>query len=231
MSTMTLYNKFRVVPDEAKKTIQGGKLKGFTDINPMWRIKMLTEEFGECGFGWYYDEVDRWKEGCDNEVVCFVKIHLYIKRGGEWSAPIVGIGGSKLITPVNNGARIDVSDEAYKMALTDAISIACKALGMAADVYFANDRTKYDVQPAQPSAPVVVNSRREAQARAKRAEQPYVALSPENFNAMIAKYAQGIPSMTGEDYRTAWINFTHAKEEHIKMFDEAVVNYRINNNL
>jgi hypothetical protein len=36
------------------------------------------------------------------------------------------------------------------MALTDALSVACKALGVGADVYFANDKyeTKYD-QPAQ----------------------------------------------------------------------------------
>ena len=43
---LELYNKGRAVPEEAKKTIQAGKLKGFTDINPMWRIKTLTEMFG-----------------------------------------------------------------------------------------------------------------------------------------------------------------------------------------
>jgi hypothetical protein len=31
----------RVVPNEAKKEIKGGRLSGFTDINPMWRIKTL----------------------------------------------------------------------------------------------------------------------------------------------------------------------------------------------
>ena len=35
------------------------------------------------------------------------------------------------------------SDECFKMALTDAISVACKALGFAADVYWDNDKTKY----------------------------------------------------------------------------------------
>jgi hypothetical protein len=30
------------------------------------------------------------------------------------------------------------------MALTDAISVACKALGMSADIYFNKDRSKYD---------------------------------------------------------------------------------------
>ena len=36
-----------------------------------------------------------------------------------------------------------MSDECYKMALTDAISVAAKALGVAADVYYKNDRSKY----------------------------------------------------------------------------------------
>ena len=39
---------------------------------------------------------------------------------------------------------IHVSDECYKMAITDAISVACKQLGVGADVYWEKDRTKYD---------------------------------------------------------------------------------------
>jgi len=41
------------------------------------------------------------------------------------------------------------SDECFKMALTDALSTSCKALGLAADVYFEKDRTKYDSKPEQ----------------------------------------------------------------------------------
>lgn len=234
MDNLSLYNRFRVVPQEAKKTIKGGKLNGFTDINPMWRIKMLTEEFGECGFGWYYDEVEKWTETCGQEVAVFIKIHLYIKRNNEWSAPIVGIGGSKMVQLFKGGEVVDFSDEAYKMALTDAISIACKALGMAADVYFANDRTKYDSQPTQPSQPsAAVQARRQAVGRATPQPQkaPYTPVSNEVFWRMVANYVHGIPSTTGQDYRTAWIANTNAGEREIAMFDEAVVNYRINNNL
>ena len=49
---LKIYESFRKVPDEAQREIEGGKLKGFTDINPMWRIKKLTELFGPCGIGW-----------------------------------------------------------------------------------------------------------------------------------------------------------------------------------
>ena len=51
MDNLTIYNEVRSVPDSAKRRIEAGRLKGKTDINPMWRIKALTETFGPCGFG------------------------------------------------------------------------------------------------------------------------------------------------------------------------------------
>lgn len=141
---LDIYEKLRVVPDEAKKPISGGRLKGMTDINPMWRIKSLTEQFGPCGIGWYYEIKDRWLETCmaKDEITANVNINLYVKVDGEWSKPIPGIGGSMLVASERNG--LYVNDECYKMALTDALSVACKALGMGADVYWQSDNTKYN---------------------------------------------------------------------------------------
>lgn len=144
MNNLELYDKFRKVPETAKKNIGGGRLKGMTDINPMWRIKTLTEEFGICGFGWYYEITDKWIETsmAKDEITANVKINLYVKRDNEWSKPIVGIGGSMLVANEKNG--LYVNDECYKMALTDAISVACKSLGIGADVYWNKDNTKYN---------------------------------------------------------------------------------------
>ena len=142
MDNMEIYNKMRSVPAEAKKPISAGRLKGMTDINPMWRFKKLTEVFGAAGIGWYYRITDKWLEtGADGVVSAFVQIELYVKVDGEWSAPIQGIGGSAMVAKEKTG--LYTSDECYKMALTDAISVSCKALGMAADVYYDKDRTKY----------------------------------------------------------------------------------------
>ena len=141
---LEVYNKVRQVPDEAKKTIQGGRLKGMTDINPMWRIKILTEVFGPAGKGWYYEITDKQIiQGAKEKQVTFVDINLYVKYGDEWSKPIPGTGGSSFISSERNG--LYTSDECFKMALTDALSVACKALGVGADVYFEKDRTKYSV--------------------------------------------------------------------------------------
>jgi hypothetical protein len=130
------------VPPEAKKAIGGGRLKGMTDINPMWRIKTLTEQFGICGIGWKYEITEkRLDKGGNDEVAAFVDINLYIKHNGEWSEAIPGTGGSSFVA--NESKGLFTSDECFKMALTDAISVACKALGFGADVYWDKDRTKY----------------------------------------------------------------------------------------
>ena len=141
MEKMDIYNRVRSVPDEAKKAISAGRLKGMTDINPVWRIKKLTEEFGPCGIGWWTKVTDRWTETVGDETCAFVDLELYVKVGNEWSKPITGSGGSKLATKERSG--VYVSDECYKMAETDALSVACKKLGIGADVYFSADRTKY----------------------------------------------------------------------------------------
>jgi len=139
---LELYNRVRDVPKEAVKPITAGRLKGKSDINPMWRIKKLTEEFGMCGFGWRYEIIRMWnEEGANGEIASFVHINLFVKHNGEWSEAIQGIGGSSFVSNEKQGKY--TSDECYKMALTDAISVACKSLGFAADIYFSNDSTKY----------------------------------------------------------------------------------------
>lgn len=150
MNNMEIYDACRSVPETAKKAIAAGRLKGKTDINPMWRIKRLTEQFGPCGIGWYYKPVRKWLETHGDETAAFADIELYVKVGGEWSMPIAGTGGSMFAARQKDG--VYVSDECYKMATTDAISVACKQLGIGADVYWDADRTKYD----DPKAPTTM---------------------------------------------------------------------------
>ena len=157
---LSIYERVRSVPTEAKKAIEAGRLKGKSDINPMWRIKKLTEVFGPVGFGWYTEVVKTWTEVDENsDVAVFVDINLFVKKDGEWSKPIYGNGGNKLISherKYESGTQVLVpylDDDAYKKAYTDAISVAAKALGVGADVYFEKDVTKYDTAQSQ-SEPV-----------------------------------------------------------------------------
>ena len=149
MSHLDLYNAVRSVPSNAKKTIAAGKLKGKTDINPVWRIKTLTEQFGPCGIGWGYRIDKLWHlPAANGEVAAFCDITLwYIQDGKRGEIP--GTGGSMLVD--TQKSKLTTNDDAFKMALTDAISVAAKALGVAADVYWEADTTKYSKQQDQPS--------------------------------------------------------------------------------
>lgn len=151
MGNMDIYNAVSAVPDSAQKRITGGRLNGMTDINPMWRIRELTELFGPCGIGWKYKIVREWLETASTgEVGAFVDIELQyrITPDAEWSEPIPGTGGSKFVA-AEKGNNLRASDECYKMALTDAISVACKALGFGADIYWEAGRTKYNAAPPE----------------------------------------------------------------------------------
>ena len=150
MGNLDYYNKLKDVPQQALRQIQSGRLRGKHDINPMWRIKAMTEQFGVCGIGWKYVITKQWTETFGSEVKAYCNIDLFIKVNGEWSDAIQGTGGSSEVTMESKGAY--VSDECYKMALTDALSVAMKALGVAADVYFEAGKdiidtdSKYDAQ-------------------------------------------------------------------------------------
>ena len=148
MDNMGIWQALEKTADEAKKPIEAGRLKGFTDINPCWRMKRLTEVFGPCGVGWKYEIVQSQViPGANDEVAAFVDILLYYKQNGEWSEGVPGLGGSMFVAKERNGMH--TSDECFKMALSDAIGTACKALGMSADIYFSKDRSKYtDAQDA-----------------------------------------------------------------------------------
>lgn len=139
MGNLDLYNKLKVVPAEAIKPIQNGRLKGKSDINPMWRIKTMTEHFGVCGIGWKYVITKQWAETFGTETKAYCNIDLFVKVDGQWSDAIQGTGGSSEVTMERNGSY--VSDECYKMALTDALSVAMKALGVGADIYFEKGKS------------------------------------------------------------------------------------------
>lgn len=185
MEKMNYYNQGKVVPPEAKSTIAAGRLKGKTDINPMWRIKKLTEMFGPCGIGWYVEIKRSWTEQFVDEVTANIEIALYVKTD-DWSKPIVGVGGSHFVSQEKNGAYVD--DDCYKKALTDAISVACKMLGIGADVYFSGDTSsKYSEVETSPRKEPKQETVREMEIRELLKGCVDVRITPETIKLWILK--------------------------------------------
>lgn len=150
MSKTAIWDAFSQPPRSALKQIFGGRLKGMTDINPQWRYRAMTEQFGACGDGWRYAIDKLWtEEGVDGQKMAFALVHIAIKLNGAWSEPIPGIGGSAMIAAEKGG--LHGNDECYKMAVTDALSVAMKMLGVASDIYMGLwDGTKYR-EPDKPA--------------------------------------------------------------------------------
>lgn len=124
-------------PPEILKVIEAGKLKGRFDINPQWKIEAMTNTYGLCGEGWKYQVVHTETVNCPGgEVLLFMMVQVSIKCGNSWSEPVTGYGGDYIVQSNKNG--LVPNDEAYKMALTDALGNALKVLGVAAEVYKGN---------------------------------------------------------------------------------------------
>lgn len=148
MVNMDIWDKYKSVPKEYTKKIEAGRIKGFTSINPMWRIKSLTEEYGKCGFGWKIANVQFVNTLVQNgEINVRCTLELFVKEHDVWSDAIFGAGGSKISAMEKNG--LFVSDEAEKMAVTDAISSACKLLGFGADIYLGEDESNKYSKPKE----------------------------------------------------------------------------------
>ena len=146
MNAIEIYKKNFDPPAWAIKEIGGGRIKGMSDINPQWRIQALTETFGLCGMGWKYEIEKTWLESAGAETSAFAKVNLYIKGDdtGKWSDPIPAIGGSSFLAIEAKGAY--QSDECFKMAITDAISVCCKMLGIGGKIYLGSKYDKYEKQ-------------------------------------------------------------------------------------
>lgn len=135
-------------PQEAIRPIEAGRLKRFSDINPQWRIEALTETYGLYGVGWFVQIKDTQYVDLPEtqEKMLFLTLELYVRDWSlpdeyKWFGPAIGIGGDYVIVRDKNG--VHGNDEAYAMAMTDALGKAAKLFGIANDIYRGKFDSKY----------------------------------------------------------------------------------------
>ena len=142
-NNMNLWNSVCTTPAEyLKQFTRSGGFSG-KSIDPVYRIRKLTEMFGPVGKGWRFVVSKRWSE---NNCV-YVSGHIWYKIGDEQCETCEHTGGTEIgRTP----------DEAYKMSETDALGKCALDIGIAADVYLGqHDGDKYQrpESPRQSSVP------------------------------------------------------------------------------
>jgi len=139
-----IYKMAETPPEWGTKNITGGRLKGKNDINPQWRFEAMTQIYGLCGFGWWFEVTKMWTEmGQNDEIMAFCNLLLYVKHPdtGQESKPIQATGGAKLVAKETSGFHND--DDAFKKARTDALGKAMQMLGIGAQIYRNTYGTKY----------------------------------------------------------------------------------------
>jgi hypothetical protein len=187
MEPLGIYNELKSVPSEFLKEIGAGRLKGMSDIKPQWRIMKLTELFGPCGIGWKVQNVQfEYKQVSNNEIVVNCRLEFLYKWNDVWSEPIPATGGSKLAT--NESKGLYVSDEAEKMAYTDALSVAGKMIGLASDIYMGYggkyDGVNTNTPPAKQNSPQGQNS---------SDDKPWLNVNSEQFAKVLEQVGKYSP--------------------------------------
>ena len=147
-SSLNLFRAQARPPKEALNEIKFGPLKGKSDINPQWRVEALTETYGLYGLGWFVQIKDTTTVDLPEtqEKMLFLTLELFVRDWSipeeyKWFGPAIGIGGDYLIIRDKNG--VHGNDEAYAMAMTDALGKAAKLFGIANDIYRGKYDTKY----------------------------------------------------------------------------------------
>lgn len=136
-----LWDKLKRTDPKATKPFQRpGGFRG-TQIDPVWRVLMMTETFGPVGLGWGHEQLEWtiaermvficcrvWYIDPDTQTKCFT--------GPQW-------GGTELIRKNKDGTERP-DDEAFKMSITDAVGKCMVQIGLAADIYMGQfDDSKY----------------------------------------------------------------------------------------
>lgn len=130
----------RTDPKATKPFQRAGGFRG-TQIDPAWRLQMMTEVFGPVGKGWGYEQLE-WTIAERMVFICcrvwYIDPETSEKffTGPQW-------GGTEMVRRARDGSERP-DDECFKMSMTDAIGKCMLQIGLAADIYLGMfDDSKY----------------------------------------------------------------------------------------
>lgn len=193
------------------------KKNGLTYLSWAWAWQIIKQNFPDAYYTIYEDGsgIPYFTDGR----TCWVKTGVTI-QGLEHIEYLPIMDFRNQAIPAERVTSTDMN-KAIQRSLTK----ACARHGLGLYIYAGEDipdgeeQQSQEVQPSQ-----AVHASRQAAGRAPKASAPsaYTPVEESLFNQMIDCYVKGIPAKNGGDYRTAWINFTHAGPNEIAMFDRAV---------
>jgi hypothetical protein len=142
---MALWKRlFHTDPANTKSFKRGGGFGG-TAIDPMSSVERATEEFGPCGRGWGWTEMEnKIFEAANGQVIWFSKVLLWYRMGEELHNVGPQWGATELVALRGESKKPWVDEEAAKKAVTDGITKCLSYIGIGADVHMGMfDDNKY----------------------------------------------------------------------------------------
>jgi len=130
----------RTDPKATKPFQRAGGFRG-TQIDPAWRLQMMTEIFGPVGKGWGYEQLE-WTIAERMVFIC-CRVWYIDPETGEKFFTGPQWGGTEMVRRSRDGSERP-DDECFKMSMTDAIGKCMLQIGLAADIYLGMfDDSKY----------------------------------------------------------------------------------------
>jgi len=147
---------FATPTDETKEFKRPGGFSG-KSISPFYLVKRLTERFGLCGKGWKVQHYEtRTVTAPSGVTAVYILLSLLYKEKGdtEWNEVGPHYGGDVALDCKKAERQqknadgtfniLEVDDEAFKKAYTDAFSKCCSWLGLGGDIHDGmTDGNKY----------------------------------------------------------------------------------------
>lgn len=195
------------------------KKNGLTYLPWAWAWQIVKSNFPDAFYTIYENEngIPYFTDG----KTCWVKTGVTI-QGLEHVEYLPIMDFRNQAIPLERVTSTDMN-KAIQRSLTK----ACARHGLGLYIYAGEDLPEGEEQPQQTQPSAAVQARRKAADRAPKTPAPsaYTPVEQGLFNKMVENYVHGVPAKDGGDYRTAWINYTHAGEKEIAIFDNAVQNY------
>lgn len=192
---------------------------GLTYLSWAWAWAEVKKRFPTAQYTIYErpDGCPYWTDGR----TCWVKTGVTID-GLEHVEYLPVMDNRNNSIPLERVTSFDMN-KAIQRSLTKAVA----RHGLGLYIYAGEDLPEEEATAAKEDRPAPKKG------KAQKAQPDKASLLPggEDYAKVVAAYAKGLTSKSGEDYRTVWAKMVNANEPMLEAFDHDVATYRMEHNI
>ena len=193
---------------------------GLTYLSWAWAWAEVKKNYPDAVYTIYErpDGCPYWTDG----KTCWVKTGITI-QGLEHIEYLPVMDNRNNSIPLERITSFDMN-KAIQRSLTKAAA----RHGLGLYIYAGEDLPEEEADAQKNQAPAPKPAPKKAPAKT---DGKSLLPGGEDYNKVIAAYAKGVKSKSGEDYRTVWAKLVNANEDLLASFDHDVVTYKLDHNI